>query len=30
MCLSTPEEEVLCKEAMEGYPVEAIGHNGEG
>jgi ferredoxin len=27
---STPEEEALCKEAMEGCPVEAIGNNGEG
>jgi ferredoxin len=26
----TPEEEALCKEAMEGCPVEAIGNNGEG
>ncbi|MEI6085389.1 MAG: ferredoxin [Verrucomicrobiota bacterium] len=25
----TPEEEALCKEAMEGCPVEAIGHDGE-
>ena len=25
----TPEEEALCKEAMEGCPVEAIGNNGE-
>jgi ferredoxin len=24
----TPEEEALCKEAMEGCPVEAIGDNG--
>ena len=24
----TPEEEVLCKEAMEGCPVEAIGNDG--
>ena len=23
-----PEEEALCKEAMEGYPVEAIGNDG--
>ncbi|HEV2046088.1 MAG TPA: ferredoxin, partial [Chthoniobacterales bacterium] len=23
-----PEEEALCKEAMEGCPVEAIGDNG--
>lgn len=27
---STPEESDLCKEAMEGCPVEAIGDNGEG
>jgi ferredoxin len=27
---STPEEDALCKEAMEGCPVEAIGSNGEG
>jgi ferredoxin len=27
---TTPEEETLCKEAMEGCPVEAIGNNGEG
>jgi ferredoxin len=27
---TTPEEEALCKEAMEGCPVEAIGNNGEG
>jgi ferredoxin len=26
----TPEEEALCREAMEGCPVEAIGNNGEG
>jgi ferredoxin len=26
---TTPEEEALCKEAMEGCPVEAIGNNGE-
>jgi ferredoxin len=25
---TTPEEEALCKEAMEGCPVEAIGNNG--
>ena len=25
---STPEEEALCKEAMEGCPVEAIGPDG--
>lgn len=25
----SPEEEDLCKEAMEGCPVEAIGNNGE-
>jgi len=25
----TPEEESLCKEAMEGCPVEAIGSDGE-
>ena len=24
-----PEEEALCKEAMEGCPVEAIGNDGE-
>ncbi|MBY0314455.1 MAG: ferredoxin [Bdellovibrionales bacterium] len=24
----TPEEEEICKEAMEGCPVEAIGNNG--
>jgi len=24
----TPEQETQCKEAMEGCPVEAIGHNG--
>lgn len=24
----SPEEEALCKEAMEGCPVEAIGNNG--
>jgi ferredoxin len=27
---TTPEEEALCEEAMEGCPVEAIGNNGEG
>jgi len=27
---TTPEEEALCKEAMAGCPVEAIGNNGEG
>jgi ferredoxin len=27
---TTPEEEALCKEAMEGCPVEAIDNNGEG
>jgi ferredoxin len=27
---TTLEEEALCKEAMEGCPVEAIGNNGEG
>ena len=27
---TTPEEEALCKEAMEGCPVEAIGNDGEG
>jgi ferredoxin len=27
---TTPEEEALCKEAMGGCPVEAIGNNGEG
>ena len=27
---TTSEEEALCKEAMEGCPVEAIGDNGEG
>ena len=27
---TTPEEEELCREAMEGCPVEAIGNNGEG
>ena len=27
---TTPEEEALCKEAMEECPVEAIGNNGEG
>ena len=27
---TTTEEEVLCREAMEGCPVEAIGNNGEG
>lgn len=26
---TTPEEEELCMEAMEGCPVEAIGENGE-
>jgi ferredoxin len=26
---TSPEEEVLCKEAMEGCPVEAIGSDGE-
>lgn len=26
---STPEEEALCKEAMEGCPVEAIGNDGD-
>lgn len=26
---TTPEEEALCKEAMEGCPVEAIGNDGE-
>lgn len=26
---TTPEEEGLCKEAMDGCPVEAIGNNGE-
>jgi ferredoxin len=26
----TPEEEGLCKEAMEGCPVEAIGNDGDG
>lgn len=26
---STPEEEDLCKEAMEGCPVEAIGNDGD-
>ena len=26
---TTPEEEELCKEAMEGCPVEAIGNDGE-
>jgi ferredoxin len=26
--VSTPEEEELCIEAMEGCPVEAIGNNG--
>ncbi len=25
----TPEEETLCKEAMEGCPVEAIGNDGD-
>lgn len=25
---TTPEEEALCKEAMEGCPVEAIGNDG--
>ena len=24
----TPDEETICKEAMEGCPVEAIGHDG--
>ena len=27
---TTPEEEDLCRQAMEGCPVEAIGNNGEG
>ena len=27
---TTPEEEALCQEAMEGCPVEAIGNDGEG
>jgi ferredoxin len=27
---TTPEEEALCKEAMAGCPVEAIGNDGEG
>ena len=27
---TSPEEEALCKEAMEGCPVEAIGNNAEG
>ena len=27
---TTLEEEALCKEAMEGCPVEAIGNDGEG
>ena len=27
---TTPEEEELCKQAMEGCTVEAIGNNGEG
>ena len=27
---STPEEEALCKEAMEGCPVESIGADGPG
>ena len=27
---ASPEEEKLCREAMEGCPVEAIGNNGEG
>ena len=26
---ATPEEEALCKEAMEGCPVEAIGNDGQ-
>jgi len=26
---TTPEEEALCKEAMEGCPVEAIGNDGD-
>ena len=26
---TTPEEEALCMEALEGCPVEAIGNNGE-
>jgi ferredoxin len=26
---ATPEEDALCKEAMEGCPVEAIGNDGE-
>jgi ferredoxin len=26
---TSPDEETLCKEAMEGCPVEAIGNNGE-
>ena len=26
----TPEEEELCREALEGCPVEAIGDDGEG
>jgi ferredoxin len=26
---TTPEEEDLCRQAMEGCPVEAIGNNGE-
>ncbi len=26
---TTPEEEALCKEAMEGCPVEAIGPDGD-
>lgn len=26
---TTPEEEELCKEAMEGCPVEAIGNDGD-
>jgi ferredoxin len=26
---TTPEEETLCKVAMEGCPVEAIGSDGE-
>ena len=25
---TSPEEDTLCKEAMEGCPVEAIGHDG--
>jgi ferredoxin len=27
---TTPEEEAVCREAMEGCPVEAIGNDGEG